>query len=237
MTTKKRECNVPKLQIIQGSLFDNCATYIEEEYEDLDLRVKAVEQPKKEEFVASLCDDDNEIVYDGTLNFGELVVKLSKARATEYYPWFYVGVSLINLFHRKIVTKAQVYDLFDIFSAKADSYNADDVVKVLDINFPRFNGKGYGIKYLLDCLKVDNPEYYKTITKKDFIIDGSNDDIGASKIFIELNKDLLIICKGILYVKNNDVWVCNQVQVDKILIDMIGKTDIFFYGADGKRKL
>jgi len=143
---------------------------------------------------------------------------------------------LINLFYRKIITKAQVYEYFDIFSAKSDTYSADGVVKILDINFPRFNGKGYGIKYLLDCLKVDNPEYYKTITKKDFIIDGSNDDIGASKIFIELNKDLLIICKGILYVKNSDVWVCNQVQVDKILIDMIGKTDILFFGADGKRK-
>lgn len=236
LTTKKRECEVPKLEILKGTLFDNCATYIEEEYEDLDLRVKAVEEPKKEDFKASLCDDENETVYDGKLDFGEIITKLSKTRATDYYPWFYVGVSLINLFHRKIVTKAQVYDLFDIFSAKADTYNADDVVKVLDINFPRFNGKGYGIKYLLDCLKVDNPEYYKTITKKDFIIDGSNDDIGASKIFIELNKDLLIICKGILYVKNNDVWVCNQVQVDKILIDMIGKTDILFFGADGKRK-
>lgn len=241
LTHQKRELCVPKLNLIKGSIFDCCATYIEEEYEDLDLKVKAVEQPKKEEFkkeefVASLCDDDNETVYDGTLNFGEIVVKLSKARATDYHPWFYVGVSLINLFYRKIVTKAQVYDLFDIFSAKADSYNADDVIKVLDINFPRFNGKGYGIKYLLDCLKIDNPEYYKTITKKDFIIDGSNDDIGASKIFIELNKDLLVICKGILYVKNNDVWVCNQVQVDKILIDMIGKTDILFFGADGKRK-
>lgn len=241
-TTKKMDgSKVPPLIPIDCDVFDCCASYIEEEYEDLDWKVEGIEQPKKEEFkkeefVANLCDDDNETVYDGTLNFGEIVVKLSKARATDYHSWFYVGVSLINLFYRKIVTKAQVYDLFDIFSAKADSYNADEVIKVLDINFPRFNGKGYGIKYLLDCLKIDNPEYYKTITKKDFIIDGSNDDIGASKIFIELNKDLLVICKGILYVKNNDVWVCNQVQVDKILIDMIGKTDILFFGADGKRK-
>lgn len=236
LTTKKRECEVPKLKIIKGSLFDNCATYIQEDYEDLDLRITAVEKPKKEKFIQSLCDDDNQTLYDGKLNFGEIVIKLSKERATDYDPWFYVGVSLINLFYRKIITKAQVYEYFDIFSAKSDTYSADGVVKILDINFPRFNGKGYGIKYLLDCLKVDNPEYYKTITQKDLIINGSNDDIGASTIFIELHKDLLVICKGVLYVKNNDVWVCNQAQVDKILIDMIGKTEITFYGADGKRK-
>ena len=96
--------------------------------------------------------------------------------------------------------------------------------------------KGYGIKYLLNCLKEDDEEYYKSITFKDMIIDGSNDDIGASQIVIEFYKGLLVICKGVLYVNYNDVWVHNATQVDKILIDMIGKLDIMFYGADGKRK-
>jgi hypothetical protein len=56
--------------------------------------------------------------------------------------------------------------LSDLFSSKADTYDADGVCKVIDTNLSRFKGKGYGIKYLLECLKVDNPEYYKQITKK-----------------------------------------------------------------------
>ena len=127
-------------------------------------------------------------------------------------------------------------DIYDLFSAKSVDYSPDGVVKMLDINIPRFNGKGYGIKYLLDCLKEDDEEYYKSITFKDMIIDSSNDDIGASQIVIEYYKGLLTICKGVLYVNYEDIWINNQVQVDKILIDMIGKLDIMFYGADGKRK-
>ena len=68
------------------------------------------------------------------------------------------------------------------------------------------------------------------------IIDGSNDDIGASEIVINYYKSSLIICKGVLYVKDSNIWICGKEQVDKLLIDMIGKLDILFYGADGKRK-
>ena len=68
------------------------------------------------------------------------------------------------------------------------------------------------------------------------IIDGSNDDIGASEIVINYYKISLIICQGVLYVKDSNIWICGKEQVDKLLVDMIGKLDILCYGADGKRK-
>ena len=68
------------------------------------------------------------------------------------------------------------------------------------------------------------------------VIDGSNDDIGASEIVVNYYRDILIICDSILYVKDNDVWISDEKTVDKLLIDLIGKLDIQFYGADGKRK-
>ena len=73
---------------------------------------------------------------------------------------------MFNLNHRKIITRGQLYDLFDLFSSKADNYNADGVNKFLETNIPRFNGKGYGIKFILECLKIDDMEYYKSITNK-----------------------------------------------------------------------
>lgn len=233
LSTKKRNLVVPQLKVIKGSIFGNCATYIEEDFEDLDLKVKVPEEDIK--FNNIFC-DDHKTVYDGNLNFNEIMTKLSKKRATGFDEWLYIGVALINLNHRKIISRGQLYDLFDLFSSKADNYNSDGVNKFLETNIPRFDGKGYGIKYLLECLKVDDFEYYKSITKKDLLIDGANDDIGASEIVVNHYDGHLIICNGILYVKHNDVWVYNEKQVDKLLIDMIGKLDIMFFGADGKRK-
>ena len=112
------------------------------------------------------------------------MTELSKERATKHEYWLYIGVSLINLNHRKIITRRQLYDLFDLFSSKADNYDADGVIKFLETNISRFNGKGYGIKFILECLKINDIEYYNSITKKDLIIDGANDDIGASEIVV-----------------------------------------------------
>jgi hypothetical protein len=236
MNKKKKDDVVPELKIVNGNIFDNCATYIKEDYIDLDLQIEKKKDVKEEiKFNNDLC-DNTEKSYDGKLNFNEILTKLSKDRATNYNDWFYVGVALINLYYRKIITRGQIYDMFDLFSSKADNYDADSVIKVIDTNMNRFDGKGYGIKYLLDCLKVDDIEYYKSITKKDMIIDGSNDDIGASEIVINYYKKSLIICKGVLYVNDDNIWICGDKQVDKLLIDMIGKLDIMFYGADGKRK-
>ncbi len=77
-----------------------------------------------------LYDDDK--TYDGKLNFHEIVSKLSKERATECNDWFYIGVALINLYYRKIITRGQIYDLFDLFSSKADNYDADSVIKIIE---------------------------------------------------------------------------------------------------------
>ncbi len=43
---------------------------------------------------------------------------------------------------------------YDLFRSKADNYDVDSVIKVLDTNISRFTGKGYSIKYLLECLKL-----------------------------------------------------------------------------------
>ncbi len=68
------------------------------------------------------------------------------------------------------------------------------------------------------------------------MIDSENYDIGTSEIVVNHYRDSLIICKGILYLNDDNVWISNEKQADKLLIDMIGKLEIKFLGADGKRK-
>ncbi len=147
---------------------------------------------KELKFDNDLCDDIL-TSYDVNSKFNEITTKLSKKRATNYNDWVYIGFALIMLFNRKIITRGQLLDVFDLFSAKADIYDADSIV----INVKGFDGKVYGMKYLLDCLKIDNEEYYRQITKKDMIIDGPNDDIGANEIVVNYNEQYLMICKGL----------------------------------------
>lgn len=241
-TKNIKEFDVPPLIPNDCNALKCCASYIEEDFEDWDVLKKDIIvlnaitkdwEDNKEHYEKILKDNEE---YNAKYNFTEIMTKFSKERASNYQSWIYMCIALINLYYRKIITKGDLYNLFDLFSSKADEYDAESVIKAIDTNISRFDGKGYGIKYLLDCLKEDDKEYYESITKKDLMISGSNDDIGASKIVVEYYKNLLVICKGILYVKYNDVWISNKEQVNNILIDMIGKIDIKFYGADGKRK-
>lgn len=235
-TEKKGGSVVPPLIPRDCSIFDCCASYISKDYENWDDKVKIPEpdiMPKK-----ILYDDvnDNDENTETNLNFDELITKYSKQRATDYETWQPMGFALINLYHRKIISKGKLQDLFDTFSSKADNYNDEGVSKFLKINTKRLDGKGYGIKYMLEQLKIDNLAYYKFLKFKDMTISGANDDIGASKIVVDYYKEDFVSCKGIFYVKHNDIWIDNPVEVDKILINKIGDLDIKFYGADGKRK-
>jgi len=225
---------VPKLNLMDdANIFDCCASHIEEYYEDWDLKMPEVKVELK--FEPKFFDDD--VPYDGTFNFYEIASKLSVSRADDNDTWIKINITYINLYYRKIIPRAKLYEIIHMFSAKSSKYEEDTVDKVIDDYIKRYTtGKGYGIKYLLECLKTDDFEYYKSITTKDRTIESSNDDIGAASIVISHYKDVMIICKDVLYIKKDNIWIYNERPVDKLLIDMIGKLDIKFYGADGKRK-
>ncbi len=111
------------------------------------MKIEKKKDVKEEiEFNYDLC-DNTETTYDGKLNFNKIISKFSKERAWNYNDWFYIDVSLINLYYCKIITRWQIYNLFDLFSVKADNYDADSVINVINTNIDRFDGKGYGIKY------------------------------------------------------------------------------------------
>jgi SMC interacting uncharacterized protein involved in chromosome segregation len=81
---------------IDCDVFDCCASYIQEDYEDLDRLVPKIEKPKFE-MKTNLCDDD-EAVRECKLNFAEIMQKLSKERATAYndmvlcwcFPYYFI---------------------------------------------------------------------------------------------------------------------------------------------------
>ena len=91
---------------INGSIFDCCATYIEEDYEDLDLMLNSIPKEEKPIDIDNDLNDDIDETYDGNLNFAEIMMKYSKDRATEHKTWLNIGIALINRHHRKIIKRA-----------------------------------------------------------------------------------------------------------------------------------
>ena len=73
----------------------------------------------------------------------------------------------------------------------------------------------------------------KKDTDKNFI-DSSNDDEGASKIVIDKFGKNIIRCGSSILVKNNNYWVFQEKEVDRILSNMVVKSNIYFFGAKDK---
>lgn len=63
------------------------------------------------------------------------------------------------------------------------------------------------------------------------LIEGPNDDEGASSLIVNKFKDRLLICKNQLYIYDNMkyIWINNVKEVDKILSNMIKNLDIKFF--------
>ncbi len=97
MNRIKKDDVVAQLTRIKGDMFDNCTTYIKEEYIDLDLEIEKLKEELKEKelvFNNDLC-DNTEITYDGKLNFNEIITKLSKEHTSNIMIGFILVLLLL----------------------------------------------------------------------------------------------------------------------------------------------
>jgi hypothetical protein len=182
MNKIKKDDIVPELKIVNGEIFDNCATYIKEDYIDLDLEVnnKNKAEPKVDkvkdilnlEFNKDICKDDND--YDETPNKYNRLISLinliSPIRSDNFDTWIKFDWCLINICNKEHISKRKCYELIHQFSKLSTSnYNEDAVDTWIDDNYDRVKDKGYGWNYLIHtCIKEDNPKYYETISKSYF---------------------------------------------------------------------
>lgn len=77
---------------------------------------------------------------------------------------------------------------------------------------------------------------YKDKEVKDdkVLIENSNDDEGASKIVINIYQKDIIRCSSRILVKENNCWVFEKEDVNRVLSNMIVKSNIYFLGAKDK---
>jgi phage/plasmid-associated DNA primase len=176
LSDEKRGVKVPPLKVIDGSLLDCSATYIEEDYEDLDAKMPKIETKKetfKEEFERltkklGLDNDEDEDENPNKYNrLTELIKLLSSKRSDDFDSWIKMAWCIINITNKEKIPRRKCYDLIHQFSKlSTTNYNEDQVDDWIDKNFDKVKEAGYGWKYLIHtCIKEDNPKYYETISK------------------------------------------------------------------------
>lgn len=205
MNKRKQSLDVPELKVIKGSLFDCCATYIEEDYEDLDLiaekLLKDVEPIKtnKKNDDDDIHDDDDEN-NDKYVKLQKLIRLTSDSRSTGYDSWIRLNWCLINIGNKEGISKNKIIRLIHEFSKRSKSnYDEDKVDEWIDKHFDNVRETGYGWKYLYQtCIKEDAPDYYNRLTqsyfnvKKEFEINHIKIIHPPFVVFIDDNKENII---------------------------------------------
>jgi len=195
-------CEVPKLELMDdANLFECCASYIEEHFEDWDLKMKkiVIDEPKIN-YKQLIDDDDDEFNCKDKYNYDfilEIINNLNPDRAKEYNDWKDVVFSIIGAAKRSNLKKRPIQELVHHFSKIHSNYNEDSVDEWLDINLKKQleKDKTYGYRQLIHTyLKEDNPKFYETKYNKDY--DSVKKKLETTLIkcvndgcFIQLNND------------------------------------------------
>lgn len=206
----------PELTPINCSIFDCCASYILEEYEDWDKQFETNSKTFKQEYQENIKnsinlldedikdedikDEDNTDDNDKYLKLQKIIDKLDEKRSSNYDTWSKVIWSIINIGRKENINPTKINRLIHRFSKLSKTnYNEDKVDEWIEKNINRIRDTGYGWNYLYQtCIKEDAPEYYEKLTqsyynvKKDFEINHLKIIHPPFVVYIDENKDNII---------------------------------------------
>lgn len=203
----------PELIPVDCSIFDCCASYILEEYEDWDKQFNQTNSKSfKEEYTESIRNDikqalDEDIKDEENLNDNDkylklqkLIDKLSETRSSNFDTWIKVNWCLINICKKENINSTKMNRLIHQFSKISKSnYNEDKVDQWIEKNIDRIKETGYAWNYLYQtCIKEDAPEYYEKLTqsyfnvKKDFELNHLKIIHPPFIVYVDENKDNII---------------------------------------------
>jgi hypothetical protein len=161
---RKRDLSVPPLKTIHGTVLDCCATYIKEDYPDLDKFVKVVDEPivkySKIKIQEEEEDFSNEFNYD---KIKSMIDHFISDRAKEYGDWCEVCFTIFGMCKRSNISRTATLKLIHHFSKKSnDKYDEYKVDEWIDINYNRSmnTDNTFGFKQAFNYLKIDDKEYY-----------------------------------------------------------------------------
>jgi hypothetical protein len=182
LSNRKKNDVVPPLKVIKGNLFDCCATYIKEDYEDLDklfesnINKFSLTEPKISYKKIDDDDDDDDIFNDkDKYNYDfifKIINKLSSKRADNYDTWLNVCFAIMGACKKSCLGKKSCCDLIHHFSKLSPNiYEEDKVQKFVDDNYEKQlkKEKTYGYRQLIHTyLQNDDPSYYDVTFGKSY---------------------------------------------------------------------
>ena len=239
LTTKKLNLDAPPLIPIDCDVFDCCASYIKEDYEDYDIRFKEDEtqinnKSSTNNYNKSSTknnDDDDEDIEEDTNKYYRLetLLKMLKpARSQNYDSWFNVICCIKNICIKHNITERNQINLIHLFSKLSPDYIELDVDKWISEKYNKLNEKGYLWNYLFNtCIKEDNPEYYEnnmiyTYNKQKIIFEKTYFKCKKPIGFIEINNNindldddiLRVLSKKEMLILTENLY-CNVYEADK----------------------
>ena len=169
LTTKKSDDEIhPSLNPIDCSIFECCASYIKEDFEDWDIKFPV---PVKQNLIitkdnSSASNDVEEVDDFDKEKTQKYIMKIcnhiNKKRFDVYDTWIEVMFAIINICDKlKISLKICRQILHDV-SELSKNYNEDTVEKWINTNIDKIRDEGYGFNFLINtCIKNDNPDIWK----------------------------------------------------------------------------
>ena len=160
---RKRDLVVPALKPIHGSVLDCCATYIKEDYPNLDQYVKVVDEPVIK-YSKILKEEEED--FSNEFNYEKIKIMIdhfSNERAKEYATWHEVCFTIFGMCKRSNISKTATSNLIHHFSKKcSDKYNDHKVDEWITINYDNaMNADNtFGFKQGFNYLKIDDKDYY-----------------------------------------------------------------------------
>ena len=177
LTTKKFNADKkhPALTPIDCEIFDCCASYIKEDFEDWDLKFVEVKQEIKKVIKQTLDDNCSEFDEEEDNNlYGKLknvIKRLSKSRSDGFDTWIRVCWAIGNIGLKGELRRGKIEELIHSFSKLSSNYNEDTVDTWIDKNLDNVKEQSYGWTYLYHtCIKEDDLKYYENITKSYYLM-------------------------------------------------------------------
>lgn len=169
LTTKKADENkVPPLIPIDCDIFDCCASYIKEDYEDWDIKFKVeepIQKPIIKKVVEEIDDEDEDETPEKFNRLSNLIKLIKPSRSDNYDNWSKMVWCIINICNKENIDKVKCYELVQQFSKLSkNNYDQFKVYSWFDSNYHNVRETGYCWNYLLHTvIKEDNPKYYENV--------------------------------------------------------------------------
>ena len=145
-----------------------------------------------------MINDTDEVINDAENVLKTYLDRLKPTRFEDYEGWLYSMFSIIHVGFKNSISKNKIRGLVHHYSSLAENYTEDSVDEWFDNTYDKQKcKKGYGIPYILKCVKEDDKEWYDINIgmtydniKKEFDtrVFKCNDPIGFVEINIKQNE-------------------------------------------------